>query len=78
MTWSGSDEASYVVTVLSADAPPRTLPATVGTSALVADVDGDAPVARCVTVALAEDGTPGTPTAPACTAGATPDQVQGG
>ena len=82
VTWSGRDEASYVVTVLSASAPPSPLPATIGTSALVPNVDGTPTGPRCFTVALADAETGGEATGPAsdpaCTAGATADQMQPG
>ena len=81
VAWDGSGDASYVVTVLSADAPPEPLPATIGTSALVPNVAGVATGPRCFTVSLADDaGTAasGAASEPACTAGATADQMQGG
>jgi serine/threonine protein kinase len=82
VTWEGSDDASYVVTVLSADAPPEPLPATIGTSALVPNVAGVAAGPRCFTVALAADdgGAPASASSsePACTVGATAGQMQQG
>ena len=81
VVWNGSGDASYVVTVLSADAPPEPLPATIGTSALVPNVAGVAIEPRCFTVSPADDaGTAasGEASEPACTAGATADQMQAG
>jgi hypothetical protein len=81
VTWEGSDDASYVVTVLTAGAPPEPLPATIGTSALVPNVAGAATGPRCFTVALADDGgaaSSGASSEPACTGGATPGQMQQG
>ena len=79
VSWSGPDDASYVVTVLSADAPPSALPATIGTSALVPNVEGAADGGRCFTVAAAgADGETGPPSGPVCTPGASAgDMVQG-
>jgi serine/threonine protein kinase len=79
--WEGSDDASYVVTVLTANAPPEPLPATIGTSALVPNVAGAATGPRCFTVALADDGgaaSSGASSEPACTGGATPGEMQQG
>jgi serine/threonine protein kinase len=80
ISWEGSDDASYVVTVLSPDAPPAPLPATVGTSALVPNVGGAPPAPRCFTVAVADDAgaASGAASEPACTAGADPGQMQQG
>ena len=82
VTWSGQDDASYIVTVLSTGAPPSALPATIGTSALVPNVDGTTAGPRCFTVAQADAAAGGTPTGavtdPVCTAGATPEQMQPG
>jgi Protein kinase domain len=81
VTWEGSDGASYVVTVLSADAPPDPLPATIGTSALVPDVAGEAAGPRCFTVTLADDAgeaASGPSSEPACTGGAAAGQMQQG
>lgn len=85
VTWAGRDDAAYVVTVLSSAAPPAPLPATIGTSALVPNVDGGVSGPRCFTVALA-DAAPdtgatavtGPASEPVCTAGATADQMQQG
>jgi serine/threonine protein kinase len=78
ITWEGSDDASYVVTVLTPDAPPEPLPATIGTSALVPNVGETAAGPRCFTVARAADAgaATGASSEPACTAGADPDQMQ--
>jgi hypothetical protein len=79
VSWSGADDASYVVTVLSTDAPPSALPATIGTSALVPNVEGTADGGRCFTVAAAGSaGEAGPPSGPVCTPGASADEmVQG-
>ena len=57
-------------------------PATIGTSALVPNVDGTTAGPRCFTVAQADAAAGGTPTGPVsdpvCTAGATPEQMQPG
>jgi serine/threonine protein kinase len=81
VTWSGRDDASYVVTVLSTTVPPSPLPPTIGTSALVPNVDGAPSGPRCFTVALSDPTDPAAtapPSGTACTAGATPDQMQQG
>jgi hypothetical protein len=78
VTWSGASDASYVVTVLSPDRPPAALPATLGTSVLVPNVDVSSGGGRCFTVALADaQGTAGTPSDPACTPGASVEGMQG-
>jgi hypothetical protein len=78
VTWSGSDDASYVVTVLTPTAPPDALPATIGTSALVPNVEGAASAPRCFTVAQADDtGAPtGAASDPACLPGASIGDMQ--
>lgn len=83
VTWTGDAEASYVVTVLSADRPPEVLPPTLGTSVLVPNVgDAAAAAGRCFTVAVVPDAgaeaAPAEASEPACTAGATVDGMQGG
>ena len=78
VTWSGAADASYVVTVLSPDQPPAPLPATLGTSVLVPNVDVSSGGGRCFTVALADaQGAAGTPSEPACTPGAAVEGMQG-
>ena len=79
ITWEGSAEDTYVVTVLSSTAPPQALPPAPGTSALVPSAGAPPGTLRCFTVARApatNDGQPGTPTDPVCEAGATPEQMQ--
>jgi hypothetical protein len=76
VTWTGAEDISYVVTVMSADQPPTALPPTLGTSVLVPNVElGPAGAAggRCFTVAAVAgpEAPPGTPSPPACTPGAT-------
>ncbi|HKY69220.1 MAG TPA: hypothetical protein VJM49_22720, partial [Acidimicrobiales bacterium] len=80
VSWSGADEAEYVVTVLSPAAPPEPLPPTSSTSALVPNVEGAAAGGRCFTVAVAGDeGAPAAPaSAPVCTAGASIEQMNQG
>jgi hypothetical protein len=78
VTWSGTPDASYVVTVLSPDRPPGALPATLGTSVLVPNVDVSSGGGRCFTVAMADaQGAAGTPSDPACTPGASVEAMQG-
>ena len=80
VAWSGSDDASYIVTVLSADAPPEALPATIGTSALVPNVEGATAGPRCFTVTPADEAgaAAGAATPPACMPGASAEQMQQG
>jgi hypothetical protein len=79
VSWTGAADASYVVTVLSTDAPPEPLPATIGTSALVPNVEGTAEGGRCFTVSAAgADGEAGPPSEPVCTSGASADQMAQG
>jgi hypothetical protein len=78
VTWTGAPDASYVVTVLSPDRPPAALPATLGTSVLVPNVDVSSGGGRCFTVAMADpQGAAGTPSDPACTPGASVEVMQG-
>jgi hypothetical protein len=77
VAWKGDASARYVVTVMSSTAPPRELPATPGTSALVPSAGGAG--GQCFTVAAAparDGGDPGPPSEAACIPGATPDQMQ--
>jgi serine/threonine protein kinase len=78
VTWTGPDDASYVVTVLSADQPPRALPPTIGTSVLVPNVELGSGGGRCFTVAAAAgpDAPPGPSSDPACTPGASIEGMQ--
>jgi hypothetical protein len=79
LSWSAAADADYVVTILSPEAPPKALPPTQGTSALVPNVELASGTGRCFTVAAAgDDGTPGTPSEPACTPGASIDTMQPG
>jgi hypothetical protein len=78
LTWEGSADDTYVVTVLSSTAPPRALPAAPGTTALVTNAGAAPDTLRCFTVArapTANAGQPGTPTDPVCVPGATPEQM---
>jgi hypothetical protein len=78
LTWQGAADGTYVVTVLSTTEAPRDLPPAVGTTALVPIAGAPAGTERCFTVAVApaaNDGGLGTPSAPACTGSATPDQM---
>ncbi|HEX6422451.1 MAG TPA: protein kinase [Acidimicrobiales bacterium] len=76
--WEGGDDVSYVVTVFAADRPPEVLPAAAGASIFIPDPEAAA-AGRCVTVAAVHgtSGAAGTPSAPACTPGATIDAMQG-
>ncbi|MDD9370773.1 MAG: hypothetical protein PV358_11720, partial [Acidimicrobiales bacterium] len=78
VSWAGAADATYIVTVLSPDQPPRALPPTVGASVLVPNVELASGGGRCFTVASAPDaqGVPGTPSAPACTPDATVEGMQ--
>ncbi len=78
VTWTGADDASYVVTVLSPDQPPQVLPATMGTSLLVPNVELSSGGGRCFTVAAAPvgQGAAGTPSEPGCTPGAAIEGMQ--
>ncbi len=76
VSWTGDERAAYVVTVLSPDQPPKSLPRTEGTSVLVGNVElGDG--ARCFTVAAADaDGGVGPPSDPVCPPGVDPEAVR--
>ena len=80
VTWTGDGDTGYVVTVLAPDQPPRSLPATVGTSMLVPSAELGGEGGRCFTVAAASDpdagGAAGQASAPGCTPGASPEQMQ--
>lgn len=77
VTWTGDAQGSYVVTVLAPDQPPKALPEIMGSSALVPTVELGGGAPRCFTVAtVGEDGTAGSPSAPACTEGADPAAMQ--
>jgi len=79
LTWTGDAGASYVVTVLSPQAPPQPRPAAVGTSAMIPAAElGGAP-GNCFTVATADaSGVAGQPSSPACTPGASVEAMQAG
>jgi Protein kinase domain len=78
ISWEGAPDGAYVVTVLSPDQPPRARPAAVGTSVVVPNAELG-PGGRCFVVSATDDGgRAGPPSGPACTAGATPDAMQGG
>ena len=75
VSWAGDEEGTYVVTILSPDQPPKSLPPTGGTSVLVGNVElGDG--TRCFTVAAVEDGRAGPPSDPVCPPGVSPDAVR--
>ena len=81
LSWKGEPKASYVITVLSATAPPRNLPAAQGTSALVPGAGTPGGPGQCFTVAAAPakaDGDPGPASDAACVPGVTADQMQTG
>jgi hypothetical protein len=69
VAWTGP-EGDYVVTVLSADQPPKVLPPTPGPSVLVPNADLGQGGAWCFTVA--EVASEASPTAPGATSAATP------
>jgi hypothetical protein len=78
LTWQGEADGTYVVTVQSSTAPPQVLPPAIGTSALVPTPGAPAGTLRCFTVAEApatDGGLAGTPSAPVCEAGATPEAM---
>ncbi|HET6952986.1 MAG TPA: hypothetical protein VFI47_21565, partial [Acidimicrobiales bacterium] len=77
VSWNGTAGASYVVTILSATAPPQAMPPTAGTSALVPAAPAGATTdQRCFTVAsAAASGAAGPASAPACLPGASPDTM---
>jgi hypothetical protein len=78
LTWQGEADGTYVVTVQSSTAPPQVLPPAIGTSALVPTAGAPAGSLRCFTVAeapAADGGQAGTPSAPVCEAGATPEAM---
>jgi Protein kinase domain len=88
VAWTGA-EGEYVVTVLSADQPPKVLPPTPGPSVLVPNADLGQGGAWCFTVAAAvpeaspaasagsSAPTTGPASEPACTPGATVDAMRG-
>jgi serine/threonine protein kinase len=78
VSWDGPSDASYVVTVLSATAPPQVLAPTVGTSTVVpAAPPGPAGDLRCFTVAtVPEAGRTAAVSAPACLPGASAATMQ--
>jgi hypothetical protein len=79
VSWTGVEGVSYVVTILAPDQPPEILPAAVGTSALVPNVQLGPGAGRCFTVAAADaQGAAGPQSAPACTPGAAVDGMQAG
>ena len=82
VAWTGAEDTSYVVTVLSPDRSPEVLPAITGTSLLVPNALLGTGVGHCFTVAAAApdpvSGAGGTPSTPACTEGASIDGMQVG
>ncbi len=77
VTWSGAADGSYVVTVLTADLAPKTLPATAGTTVLVPTADLGALDQWCITVAVATDGGTGAASEPACAPGTSLEAMRG-
>lgn len=80
VSWDGPSDASYVVTVLSATAPPQVLAPAVGTSTVVPTAPpGPAGDLRCFTVAtVPEPGDTAEVSAPACLPGASAATMQQG
>jgi len=78
VSWDGPADVSYVVTVLSATAPPQVLAPTVGTSAVLpAAPAGPGADLRCFTVAtVPEPGATAEVSAPACLPGASAATMQ--
>ena len=78
VTWSGSDDASYIVTVLSAEAPPEALPATSARLRWSPTSRVPRPAQRCFTVTPADEAgaAAGAASSPACMPGATAEQMQ--
>lgn len=80
VSWAGTAGASYVVTMMSPDQPPRALPTVAATSVLVSNVELTSGGGRCFTVAIAPTaGAPaGAASTPVCTPGATVEGMLAG
>jgi hypothetical protein len=79
VSWKGDAQASYVVTVMSSAAPPRTLPPAKGTAVLVPPAGAPGGAGQCYTVAAApaqQGGKPGPASEPGCIPGASVDQMR--